>query len=158
VNPLSGGRTWWAHFEFTRINIELTILPKKIEEPRVFRASSVVGVPGCPDFPAGQGAQRALGDLAQAVRLDHDPHLHAEAAEHVDQRLDAEEMQPPAQEIAHAGLANLQQLRELRLLEPSRGRDLLDLIRRSARITRCSASCAQNVVGATGLEPVTSCV
>jgi hypothetical protein len=27
-----GGRTWWAHFEFTRINIELTILPKKIEE------------------------------------------------------------------------------------------------------------------------------
>lgn len=27
-----GGRTWWAHFEFTRINIELTILRKKIEE------------------------------------------------------------------------------------------------------------------------------
>jgi hypothetical protein len=27
-----GGRTWWAHFEFTRINIELTILFKKIEE------------------------------------------------------------------------------------------------------------------------------
>ena len=24
----SGGRTWWAHFEFTRINIELTILRK----------------------------------------------------------------------------------------------------------------------------------
>ena len=29
-----GGRTWWAHFEFTPINIELTILPKKIEELR----------------------------------------------------------------------------------------------------------------------------
>jgi hypothetical protein len=29
---LSGGRTWWAHFEFTRINIEPTILRKKIEE------------------------------------------------------------------------------------------------------------------------------
>ena len=29
-----GGRTWWAHFEFTRINIELTILCKKIEDLR----------------------------------------------------------------------------------------------------------------------------
>ena len=29
---LSGGRTWWAHFEFTRINIELTILRQKIED------------------------------------------------------------------------------------------------------------------------------
>ena len=29
---LSGGRTWWAHFEFTRINIEPIILRKKIEE------------------------------------------------------------------------------------------------------------------------------
>jgi len=26
------GRTWWAHLEFTRIHIELTILPKKFEE------------------------------------------------------------------------------------------------------------------------------
>jgi hypothetical protein len=31
---LSGGRTWWAHFEFTRINIEPIILRKKI----LFRA------------------------------------------------------------------------------------------------------------------------
>ena len=30
----SGGRTWWAHFKFTRINIELIILPKKIEDLR----------------------------------------------------------------------------------------------------------------------------
>ena len=29
---LTGGRTWWAHFEFTRINIEPIILRKKIEE------------------------------------------------------------------------------------------------------------------------------
>ena len=29
-----GGRTWWAHVEFTRINIELTILLKKIEDLR----------------------------------------------------------------------------------------------------------------------------
>ena len=28
----SGGRTWWAHCEFTRINIERTILHKKIED------------------------------------------------------------------------------------------------------------------------------
>jgi hypothetical protein len=28
----SGGRTWWAHFEFTRINIELIILYKKLED------------------------------------------------------------------------------------------------------------------------------
>src|SRR5205823_765408 len=31
---LSGGRTWWAHFEFTRINIEPIILRKKIEDVR----------------------------------------------------------------------------------------------------------------------------
>jgi hypothetical protein len=29
---LSGGRTWWAHFEFTRISIEPIILRKKIED------------------------------------------------------------------------------------------------------------------------------
>jgi len=33
----SGGRTWWAHFEFTRINIEPIILRKKIEEWRDLR-------------------------------------------------------------------------------------------------------------------------
>jgi len=31
---LSGGRTWWVHFEFTRINIEPIILRKKIEDFR----------------------------------------------------------------------------------------------------------------------------
>ena len=29
----SGGRTWWAHFEFTHINTTPIILPKKIEDP-----------------------------------------------------------------------------------------------------------------------------
>ena len=29
---VSGGRSWWAHFEFTRINIAPTILRKKIED------------------------------------------------------------------------------------------------------------------------------
>jgi hypothetical protein len=28
----SGGRTWWAHFEFTPINIEPITLKNKIEE------------------------------------------------------------------------------------------------------------------------------
>jgi hypothetical protein len=31
-SALNGGRTWWAHFVFTHMNIELTILYKKIEE------------------------------------------------------------------------------------------------------------------------------
>jgi hypothetical protein len=35
---LSGGRTWWAHFEFTRINIEPIILRKKIEDLRTLGA------------------------------------------------------------------------------------------------------------------------
>jgi hypothetical protein len=32
VRVIPGGRTWWAHLEFTRINIELIILRKKMEE------------------------------------------------------------------------------------------------------------------------------
>ena len=27
-----GGRTWWAHFTFTRVNIQLTIRKNQIEE------------------------------------------------------------------------------------------------------------------------------
>jgi len=34
ASALVGGRSWWAHFEFTRINIELTILRKKFEDLR----------------------------------------------------------------------------------------------------------------------------
>src|SRR5438309_1287856 len=37
----TGGRTWWAHPEFTRMNIELTILPKKFEDLREARATLV---------------------------------------------------------------------------------------------------------------------
>ena len=32
--PAGGGRTWWAHFEFTRINTTPTILRKSIEDLR----------------------------------------------------------------------------------------------------------------------------
>jgi hypothetical protein len=35
-----GGRTWWAHIEFTRINIEPIILRKKIEDRQELRAFS----------------------------------------------------------------------------------------------------------------------
>ena len=44
--PSNGGRTWWAHFELTRINIEPIILRKKIEELRVLGAFRV-GPRGC---------------------------------------------------------------------------------------------------------------
>jgi hypothetical protein len=33
-----GGRTWWAHLAFTRMNIKLTILEKKIQDLREARA------------------------------------------------------------------------------------------------------------------------
>jgi hypothetical protein len=40
---LDGGRSWWAHFEFTRINIDApTILPKKIEDLREVGASKSI--------------------------------------------------------------------------------------------------------------------
>ena len=38
---LSGGRSWWAHLEFTRINIEPTILRKKFEDLREAGATFV---------------------------------------------------------------------------------------------------------------------
>ena len=34
----SGGRAWWAHFEFTRINITPTTLRKQFEERLTERA------------------------------------------------------------------------------------------------------------------------
>jgi hypothetical protein len=45
---VDGGRTWWAHFAFTRINTTPTILPKKIEEslrnePKTSRVGKCVG-------------------------------------------------------------------------------------------------------------------
>jgi hypothetical protein len=37
----NGGRAWWAHFVFTRINIEPTFLRKKIEDLRQMGAFMV---------------------------------------------------------------------------------------------------------------------
>jgi hypothetical protein len=36
-----GGRTWWAHVEFTRRDITPTILRKKIEDVRETRAEMI---------------------------------------------------------------------------------------------------------------------
>ena len=36
-----GGRTWWAHFAFTRINIQLTIRKNQVEDLRGLGASRV---------------------------------------------------------------------------------------------------------------------
>ena len=38
----SGGHRWWAHLEFSRINIELTILLKKMEEQLILGACVAV--------------------------------------------------------------------------------------------------------------------
>jgi hypothetical protein len=40
TQPAGAGRSWWAHFEFTRINIEPIILYKKIEDVRKVDATS----------------------------------------------------------------------------------------------------------------------
>ena len=32
ASAVSGGRSWWAHRQYTRINIELTTLPEKVED------------------------------------------------------------------------------------------------------------------------------
>jgi hypothetical protein len=48
---LSGGRVWWAHFEFTRINIEPIILKNKIEELHAVRSFRT---PACPCDLIGQ--------------------------------------------------------------------------------------------------------
>ena len=50
---LHGGRTWWAHFEFTRINIELTILPKKIEDLREAHITRALSRRGTGSLDAG---------------------------------------------------------------------------------------------------------
>ena len=56
----SGGRTWWAHFEFTRINIEPIILRKKIEE------RWTVGT--FPGIGTGSGATRIVVLLGAWIR------------------------------------------------------------------------------------------
>ena len=37
LRELGGGRSWWAHLEFTRMNIALTMVKKDFEETPLFR-------------------------------------------------------------------------------------------------------------------------
>ena len=65
---LSGGRTWWAHLEFTPINIELTILPKTIEEQLFLaRLASVDGGLVC----GSRGKSQAVARRPSTERLFH---------------------------------------------------------------------------------------
>jgi hypothetical protein len=59
----SGGRTWWARLEFTRINIEPIILKNKIEELRKPGVSAYV------PRPASCDAEALCGSRLDAVRL-----------------------------------------------------------------------------------------
>src|SRR4029079_8954482 len=90
-------------------------------------------VVGCGDRPpdrdtmaTGRGSGRDRGDLGRSRFLAsgarHDSYALAERAEHVDERLDVEQLDPPAHQVADARRVNAQQLRcgslgELSLLE-----------------------------------------
>jgi hypothetical protein len=61
--PLSGGRSWWAHLEFSRINIKLTI-PKKDFEESLRSEPKTSGVGKCVgylDLRAFQGERQTGG-------------------------------------------------------------------------------------------------
>jgi hypothetical protein len=58
----SGGRTWWAHIEFTRINIAPTILRKKIEDLHDARGRDQFQTP----VPSRVAARRAVSSLVGA--------------------------------------------------------------------------------------------
>ena len=73
----SGGRTWWAHFEFTRINIEPTIIREKIE--RVREARDIAKRCGVTRYRTQTSENRPLGresarftPTSTAVRLCRD--------------------------------------------------------------------------------------
>jgi hypothetical protein len=63
LGELSGGRTWWAHVDFTRINIELTILKKEMEESLWIepKTSGVGKCVGYLDLRAFQGERQTGG-------------------------------------------------------------------------------------------------
>ena len=68
---LDGGRNWWAHFAFTRINIAPPFLRKKIEDLRKAGASmslSVAYVPiGNQTSLTGSGSSRRIGQFLRAL-------------------------------------------------------------------------------------------
>jgi len=63
---VDGGRTWWAHFEFTRINIAPTILRKKMEEnPDILWTESFLAII---DRTPIAGSQRSSPDIFERLR------------------------------------------------------------------------------------------
>jgi hypothetical protein len=66
---LSGGRTWWAHLQFTPINIEPIILRKKIEDAREVGAStSIASMGGAVGKSCGVIRYLSMRDLGEAPR------------------------------------------------------------------------------------------
>jgi hypothetical protein len=63
ATPRSGGRTWWAHFEFSRINIAPIILHKKIEDLREAGAKAIPSV-------GAQAMRTLLGGGRPSARRD----------------------------------------------------------------------------------------
>ncbi len=51
---MDGGRTWWAHIEFTRTNIEPIILRKNVWSPLIRNPSSSVKEPSALMYPASE--------------------------------------------------------------------------------------------------------
>src|SRR5437867_1794994 len=70
---LGGGRTWWAHFAFTRINIAPTILYKKIEDVLELGASK--SIDRCTNLMT---MFRSPPTLRRSARADEAPHHAAE--------------------------------------------------------------------------------
>jgi hypothetical protein len=79
-NDCNGGRSWWAHFEFTRINIELTILPKKIEE-QLIRARSASVDEGL--VSGSRGKSQAGFSVGRRSRRWFEPQERAGVGQHV---------------------------------------------------------------------------
>src|SRR5262245_42641975 len=71
-STLSGGRAWWAHFEFTRMNIAPTILRKKFEDAREVRALMSDGERNIARFQRGRPRVLMAGALTPiAARRSH---------------------------------------------------------------------------------------
>jgi hypothetical protein len=63
----SGGRTWWAHVEFTRINIAPTILGKKIEDVREADTGHRRSVSMRTESAAGSSATRIRKPMSSVI-------------------------------------------------------------------------------------------
>jgi len=81
----SGGRAWWAHFAFTRINITPIILRKKIEELLENQRS---GPRNVPSLRRTVVSVIATPHAARAGRRQHDDVIEALAPDRSDEAFD----------------------------------------------------------------------